>query len=234
MSTHGKNTHAIAKASGPIDVYVPQDGDDLGAISSIGAEDTATPFLSIVQEGEGEGQILNTVTGEMRDNWDVIPVYYTRQFIQWGPRSMSGGIERIYTVEEIQGNKINGITYDGFRAWVGDPLPPGAKPSNDTPTIVDTRTFLVLVVGGDGDGSSDPAIISLYSTAIAPARAWLSLMRLRRVPSYATVYQMGTSPKSRGSQRWFVPSFSVKGPAFVEHVEKAKQILKMSHEYIRA
>lgn len=222
-------------------------GAETSYLDDLSSGDFSVPFLRIVNtkdddSGAKPGEIVNSVTGEIHDEINVIPVHYMRRFYRWGPRASSGELEAIYTVEDIEGGKIDGVVWDGFRAWVGQPLPPGAKLSDTMPTIVDTRTFLVLLID-KATGGVSPATISMKSTGIAKAKAWLSMQRMRRgvtsegeaypLPPYSTIYTMRTQHKIKGQFSWYTPIFSFAGTSSAEQVAVARSILSNLEPYIR-
>ena len=72
---------------------------------NISQDDLALPFLKILGqlspevnkrdgkyvEGAEPGKIINTVTNELFDSLNVIPVFYKRQYVEWQDRGTSTG-----------------------------------------------------------------------------------------------------------------------------------------------
>ena len=72
---------------------------------NISQEDLALPFLKILGqlspevnkrdgkyvEGAEPGKIINTVTNQLFDTLQVVPVFYRRQYIEWQDRGTSSG-----------------------------------------------------------------------------------------------------------------------------------------------
>ena len=72
---------------------------------NISQEDLALPFLKVLGqlspevnerdgkyvEGAKPGRIINTVTNELYDQINVLPVFYKRQYIEWQDRGASTG-----------------------------------------------------------------------------------------------------------------------------------------------
>ena len=72
---------------------------------NISQEDLALPFLKILGqlspevnkrdgkyvEGAEPGKIINTVTNQLYDSLEVVPVFYKRQYIEWQDRGTSTG-----------------------------------------------------------------------------------------------------------------------------------------------
>ena len=72
---------------------------------NISQEDLALPFLKILGqlspevnkrdgkyvEGAEPGKIINTVTNQLFDTLQVVPVFYKRQYIEWQDRGTSTG-----------------------------------------------------------------------------------------------------------------------------------------------
>ena len=72
---------------------------------NISQEDLALPFLKILGQlspevnkrdgkyvdGAEPGKIINTVTNQLYDSLEVVPVFYKRQYIEWQDRGTSTG-----------------------------------------------------------------------------------------------------------------------------------------------
>jgi len=80
-------------------------------------DDLALPFLKVLGQlspeinkqngkyvqGAEPGMILNSVTKELFDGSkgiDVIPCFYKREYLEWKPRELGGGLVRIYSIDD--------------------------------------------------------------------------------------------------------------------------------------
>jgi len=187
---------------------------DSGAgLETIGADDLAIPFLSILQSGSPqckksdgayikgaeEGMIHNTVSNEIFDGdtgLQVIPTAYQRKFVEWKPREEGGGLVNQY--EPNDPILSNMKTIDGK-----DFLPNGNN-------IVQTAYHYVIAVGPDGKPMQ--AVITMSSTQLKKARRWNSMIASRREnidgkvitpPMFGQVYNLTTVPESNDMGTWF-------------------------------
>lgn len=192
----------------------------------------AIPFLSILQSGspqvkksEGayikgaeEGFLFNSVTQDIVDGNDglvVIPCYYMRRFIQWGPRDAGGG----YKGEHLPTDAIINQAKD-VEGRLLLPDPSGAFNPKTSDILTDTRNHYVLIV--HADGSYSPALISLSSTQIKKSRQWMSKMdgiKLKRgdgslftAPMFSHTYKLTTVPEANDKGSWFGWKVETVGP----------------------
>ena len=183
----------------------------------------AIPFLQVLQSGSPqckksdgayikgaeEGMFYNTVTQEIfsgEDGLIVIPCHYTQRFIEWKPRESGGGFVAEHMPNEDIVNKT--VKDDKGR----DILPNGN-------TLVDTRNHYVLVVAKDG--SLQPALLALSSTASKVSRQWMSKMQGIKIkdaagnfataPMSSRMYKLTTVARSNDKGSWFVPNVELEG-----------------------
>ena len=92
------------KKEGALATNIFEADADKGA-QNISQEDLALPFLKVLGqlspevnkrdgkyvEGAEPGKIINTVTNELYDAVNVIPVFYKRQYVEWQDRGTSTG-----------------------------------------------------------------------------------------------------------------------------------------------
>tara|TARA_R110000824_G_scaffold2970_8_gene13593 strand:- start:2157 stop:2927 length:771 start_codon:yes stop_codon:yes gene_type:complete len=188
----------------------------------ITAADLAIPFLRILQQmspqlakrngafidGAGEGDIFNTVTGQIWDPEEgvlVIPCSYNFKIIEWIPRDSGGGIANQYTRN--------------------DTLPPSEKDERGkdiTGTgnqLTDTAEHYVLIV--NSDGTYEQALITMSSTQLKHSRRWNSLTQQQTImtddgpktaPLYSRMYRLKTTGESKDDNNWSGWNITLEGP----------------------
>lgn len=182
------------------------------------ADDYALPFLYVLQtnspqvnkhdgayvEGAEAGMILNTVTNELFERVEVIPVAFHKEYVEWVPRDEGGGFVGRYQMSNP---------------------PADAKPDAEKfgrlvrengHHLVDTKYHYVLGINPD-TGETFQAVITMTSTQIKKSRRWLSMIGGRRVgegdnkvvpPSFAFTYTLSTQPESNEHGNWYGWSIS--------------------------
>ena len=137
---------------------------------NISQEDLALPFLKILGqlspevnkrdgkyvEGAEPGKIINTVTNQLYDSVNVVPVFYKRQYIEWQDRGTSSGAP--VAIHEAGSDLINQTKRD---ASYKDRLPNGNYLEN-------TANHFVLQLGDN----PQTALISMKSTQLKVSRKW--------------------------------------------------------------
>lgn len=189
----------------------------------------AIPFLVVLQSGSPqckksdpayikgatEGNIYNTVTGEVYsgdDGVEIIPCGFTNTFIEWGLREKGGGFVAEYPNEAGRAMMPNTKMDDKSRAI----LPSGNA-------LGDHRNHYVLMQ--DAEGIWSPALLSLTSTAIKASRNWMSGMQrlcsTQTMPMFALRYLLTSVPQTNEKGSWYGPSFEYQGP--IEDVDTYQQ-----------
>ena len=186
---------------------------------NISQEDLALPFLKILGqlspevnkrdgkyvEGAEPGKIINTVTNELYDAVDVIPVFYKRQYVEWQDRGTSTGAP--VAIHEADSDIVSTTTRDkSFK----DRLPNGNYLEN-------TANHFVILLGD----SPTTALISMKATQLKVSRKWNSMMMgikmqgktgLFTKPTYSHIYNLKTVQMSNDKGTWFGWDVSKVGP----------------------
>ena len=186
---------------------------------NISQEDLALPFLKVLGqlspevnerdgkyvEGAKPGRIINTVTNELYDQINVLPVFYKRQYIEWQDRGASTGAPvAIHEADsDILSQTTRGKDYK-------DRLPNGNYLDN-------TANHFVLVLGKN----PQTALISMKSTQLKVSRKWNSMMMglkmqgkngLFTPPTYSHIYKLSTVQMSNDKGTWFGWDVAKVGP----------------------
>jgi len=202
-----------------------------GGFGDISKADIAIPFLSILQplspactpgnenyiENARPGMIQQTVTKELFQSINVIPVDYRRTFCEWVPRAAGGGFRGEAGLErEAEFDKMLDRTTGK------------AKLSNGN-DLVDTRNFYVLA--GKTVDDIAPAIISMSSSQTKQAKAWVNMILTyipvgaprRQYDAWAATYTLSSSLQKNDKGSWFGWKISRSGPnTSAELVEMAR------------
>ena len=186
---------------------------------NISQEDLALPFLKVLGqlspevnerdgkyvEGAKPGRIINTVTNELYDQINVLPVFYKRQYIEWQDRGASTGAPvAIHEADsDILSQTTRGKDYK-------DRLPNGNYLEN-------TASHFVILLGS----SPQTALISMKATQLKVSRKWNSMMMgiklqgkngLFTPPTYSHIYSLKTVQMSNDKGTWFGWDVSKVGP----------------------
>ena len=206
------------KKEGALATNIFEADADKGA-QNISQEDLALPFLKVLGqlspevnkrdgkyvEGAEPGKIINTVTNELYDAVDVIPVFYKRQYVEWQDRGTSTGAP--VAIHEADSDIVSTTTRDkSFK----DRLPNGNYLEN-------TANHFVILLGK----SPTTALISMKATQLKVSRKWNSMMMgikmqgkngLFTPPTYSHIYNLKTVQMSNDKGTWFGWDVSKVGP----------------------
>ena len=182
-------------------------------------EDLALPFLKVLGqlspevnkrdgkyvEGAEPGKIINTVSNELYDTINVLPVFYKRQYVEWQDRGTSTGAP--VAIHEADSDIISQTTRGKDYK---DRLPNGNYLEN-------TANHFVILMGS----SPQTALISMKATQLKVSRKWNSMMMgikmqgkngLFTPPTYSHIYSLKTVQMSNDKGSWFGWDVSKVGP----------------------
>ena len=206
------------KKEGALATNIFEADADKGA-QNISQEDLALPFLKVLGqlspevnkrdgkyvEGAEPGKIINTVTNELYDAVNVIPVFYKRQYVEWQDRGTSTGAP--VAIHEADSDIVSTTTRDKSYK---DRLPNGNYLEN-------TANHFVILMGD----SPTTALISMKATQLKVSRKWNSMMMgikmqgkngLFTPPTYSHIYNLKTVQMSNDKGTWFGWDVSKVGP----------------------
>ena len=221
------------KKEGALATNIFEADADKGA-QNISQEDLALPFLKVLGqlspevnkrdgkyvEGAEPGKIINTVTNEMYDAVNVIPVFYKRQYVEWQDRGTSTGAP--VAIHEADSDIVSTTTRDkSFK----DRLPNGNYLEN-------TANHFVILLGS----SPTTALISMKATQLKVSRKWNSMMMGIKLqgkngmftpPTYSHIYKLKTVQMSNDKGTWFGWDVSQIGPVSDKNIyDTAKNFAK--------
>jgi hypothetical protein len=207
-----------SKKEGALAVNMFEADADKGA-QNMTQEDLALPFLKVLGqlspevnkrdgkyvEGAEPGKIINTVSNELYDTINVLPVFYKRQYVEWQDRGTSTGAP--VAIHEADSDIISQTTRGKDYK---DRLPNGNYLEN-------TANHFVILMGS----SPQTALISMKATQLKVSRKWNSMMMgikmqgkngLFTPPTYSHIYNLKTVPMSNDKGSWFGWDVSKVGP----------------------
>lgn len=235
----GEKLPAIVESESSAVIAVGDDSldfDEIAADSGMGLEGAdnksfAIPFLVMLQsmspmvqdevEGAKAGLILNTVTGELHSDIEIIPVAFQRQYLRWAPRSGDGGLRGVYAANAVEIGEVGGITHYNGRMYMDVPegqipVDPDGKPKYDT--LNDTRVHYVMYRDKNCDNWSR-AIISLSSTQVKNSKRLMALIggvefhnkqgHAFNPPSFANIYSVERVKEKNTKGTWWGWNFSI-------------------------
>lgn len=211
-------------------------------------ESFAMPFLVMLQklspqcdkedgsyvEGAEPGMMINTVSGQLFKEVDVIPVHYERRFLRWAPREEGGGFRGQYTVDDP--------------VVVNTPMDDEGKRIVDGGDMLkDTRLHYCLLLTGDGEYT--PVLVNLASTQVKKSRQWNSKMEAIKVklpdgtvkskPTYSNIYHLTSVAEQNDKGKWYGFNIELGDPtplplyqaakAFKKAIEGGKAKAKFEH-----
>lgn len=178
---------------------------------NITQEDLALPFLKVLGQlspevnkkdskytaGAEPGKIYNTVTTELYNEINVLPVFYKRQYVEWQDRGTSMGAP--VAIHEVNSGIINEATRDKMNK---DRLPNGNYLENTA------NHFVVLLSGS----TPSTALISMKATQLKISKKWNTMMMSIKMrgknglftpPTYSHIYRLKTVQQSNDKGTWY-------------------------------
>ena len=139
-------------------------------------EDMALPFFGIVQSGSPErrknhekyikgaqeGHMFNSVTKDIYESAEIIPISYRHMFIEWKPYDQGGGFVGIHEPDSAMVTSIV-------------PDEKGKRHTDKGTYLEDTMQYYIMILCEDG--TLQRAVMSFKSTQLKKARRWNSRMQ---------------------------------------------------------
>lgn len=208
--------NAVATVEEKPNAVIPADmldmlAQDSGAgLEHVKIEDLPIPYMRILQplspqvnkrnveyvDGAEAGQIMNTATLELQEDFIFIPCVYQRRFTKWTPRDKGGGLVKDWGPDDSilkQCDKKEGKGNIDF-------TPAGNVLSTDA-------TFFGLVYP-----QMQRAIVSMTSTQLKKARRWVAQATGLQVkvgdktitpPLFYMAYALSSLPEKNEKGEWF-------------------------------
>jgi len=174
--------------------------------SDFKSDDLALPWITVLQSmspetkssqpdyvtGAKEGDIFNSVTHELHDTLEIIPVHFTRRYTEWKPGR--GGLARDHGADSTAYDNANGDF--------------GTRTTGTGNSISMVMSYVVLAKFNAG---WSPAMLTMGSTQMRKARRWNSLMQTLTMqgpngtftaPMFARSYTFSTVDEHNDKGTW--------------------------------
>lgn len=205
-----KKTEVAAPQNTAVQTQLDFAGDAGRGMEGADKASFAIPFIILLQSNSPQldtepnaraGMFLNSVTNELLDTVNVVPVAFQRRYLAWMPREAGGGFRGEYSVAEVEAaaNPLK-LTKNDRGQMV---MPDGA-------VLKDTRNHFVLAEMGDGSWMQ--AIISLGSTQIKKSKRWMSRQQAIQLkdasgrtfnpPSFSHIYKCSSVTEENDKGKW--------------------------------
>lgn len=184
---------------------------------NVEATDMSTPIIAILQSnspqvqrsnpkhisGAVEGMLHNNVTNEVysgEEGLDIVPCFFEKVFIEWKPKR--GGLVGIHDVNTPLRNQVKMVRGDDDKVR---PILPSGN------VLAETNQHYVLIL--KPNGTWEPAVIAMSSSAMKASRLWNTL--INRVvladekgvafspASYYMHYRLKTIARQKDTYSWF-------------------------------
>lgn len=186
---------------------------------NVTSDDTQTPIISILQanspqckrsdgkyiSGAVEGMLYNNVTNEIYNGDEgitIVPCFFEKVFIEWKPAR--GGLVAIHPATTPLKNQVTMVPSSENPDKLVPVLPSGNL-------LIETNQHYVLLL--KEDGSFEPAVLALSSSALKTSRTLNTLIKqVKRQKadgsyynpaSYINQYKLTTTPRQNGEYSWF-------------------------------
>lgn len=199
---------------------------------NVKSDDVAIPFIKILQalspeikkgpdkiEGAEEGDLYNTVTGEVyKGEVQIISCAFQKAYVEWTPRSSGGGF-----VKQHFDSSILTQTKKGGQNMRDDVLPNGN-------IIVTTAYHFCLLV--KEDGSTQRVVMPFSSTQLKKSRKWLGQMQAIRIttangsitpPMFSHIWEVSTVIEQKDTNTWF--GYSIDSPTIIKTAPLFKEAM---------
>lgn len=146
--------------------------------------------------GLEEGQLFNTVTGEIYGTeMEIIMLYFFKNRIKYFPIDEGGGIDCI-SINGTDGGRISpvGCASCKFSQW-GNGFTDDEH-GNDAPECTLYHNYMSVNEGV-------PLALSYKSTGIKLSKRLLATVRITNLPMYAKKYKISVVEMTAGNNKWF-------------------------------
>ena len=231
----------LARKNGKKDLVVGNISADLimsnagKGLENITSEDITIPRLAIIQsnspqrkkkdekyiEGADEGDIFNTVTGEIyKEPLTVIPCAYRKSYVEWIPREKGGGFVQAYDMRPS--------------ATITDPATKKSSLKNGN-QLVDTAEHYIVI--RKEDDTYESAVLTMTSSNLTVSRKWNTLLKMKKInvkgqtidpPSFMYEFTLSTVEATNDQGTWQKYKIEEIGQLDKKHLFIASETLSKS------
>lgn len=208
---------------------------------NVTAEDAALPIFTVLQSISpqcdkkneaydpdlSEGFFFNNVSGKDQEVLDVIPIGFSKAYIEWGQRGTPNA--------GYKGKHAAGSPVLSSAVAVGNKL---ILPNGNE--LSETAEHMIMVIPPDG-GSPYVALLPLSSTQLKHSKRFVSEMtnktieingQLKRAPMFAQRYRLKTGVESNTKGSWYgLTSIEYVGFTPDEYIQQAKTAAEAFNKY---
>lgn len=211
----------VMERANPIDLFREDAGKGMEEADKASF---AIPFLVVLQSnspqietvpGAKAGMFLNSVTDELYETVEVVPVAFQRRYLAWMPRESGGGFKGEYPVAKVEGDG-NPLGWQRKKDAKGNEqmfLPDGS-------ILRDTRNHFILVI--NKEGQTMQAVFSFASTQVKKSKRWMSRIQSIQLkddkgkffnpPSFSHIYKCSTVKEENDKGSWRGIQIDLVGP----------------------
>lgn len=180
----------------------------LGLCQSLSPQKKKSSPLFIT--GLEDGQLFNTITNEVYgESVQLVPLFFFRQRIKFHPLEEGGGID-CQSLNGKDGGRLNPASCLAcpHSQWGAE----GKKPE-----CSEFKNFMAIVYP-----SVDMIVFSTKSTSLKIARTLNTLARLKNMPLYTHIYEIGHAQQKNAVNEWEQFTVRCVGPAPQEFIQEAE------------
>ena len=234
------NKQVAEKQDGEVAIYDTDLLSEGTGLEEATSADYAIPFLRVIQamsphlkksdgkyiEGAQQGMLYNTVTNELFDGEEgvlVIPCSYSKQWIEWVPRTQGGG----FVNADHDASILEKCTRNDKKEYI-------MESGNE---IKETAQYFSLIVNDEAE--PEQVLLSFTSSQLGFSRRWNSMLRTARVknaegnsvlaPMFSYIYRLKTVEQSNDLGSWYGVTAEREKPTPIELARLSLDFMKAAN-----
>lgn len=231
------NKQVAEKKDSEVAVYDTDLLSEGTGLEEASSNDFAIPFLRVIQamspqlkksdgkyiEGAGQGMLFNTVTNEVYDGDEgvlIIPCVYSKQWIEWVPRTQGGG----FVSSDHDASILEKCSRNDKKEYILD----------NGNEIKETAQYFSLIVNDEAE--PEQVLLSFTSSQLGFSRRWNSMLRTARVknaegtsvlaPIFSYIYRVRTVEQSNDLGSWYGVTAEREKPTPIELARLSLDFMK--------
>ena len=231
------NKQVAEKKDSEVAVYDTDLLSEGTGLEEASSNDFAIPFLRVIQamspqlkksdgkyiDGAGQGMLFNTVTNEVYDGDEgvlIIPCVYSKQWIEWVPRTQGGG----FVSSDHDASILEKCSRNEKKEYILD----------NGNEIKETAQYFSLIVNDEAE--PEQVLLSFASSQLGFSRRWNSMLRTARVknaegtsvlaPIFSYIYRVRTVEQSNDLGSWYGVTAEREKPTPIELARLSLDFMK--------
>lgn len=199
-------------------------------------DDYIIPRLKILQalsdqvqsvDGAKAGMIIDSVNEELIEGADgihVLPIAYSKVYLEWQPRKAGGNLVEVHTGH--------------YRLQDCERNDRGEYINKDGNVIMPCAEYYIYVI--DEDGGYTPYALSMHGSQLKKSRKWNTMINQLRIPKangngtfnpamFYRSYKLTTTPESNDQGSWF--GWKVTGDLPVTELDNGEEMYASAKEF---